>query len=68
MVFTSKYVRAAKSESVPSDICAQQRFRSACAFAQSDQTLHCVHFWIAKVAKFLHADHEDSDQTAQMRC
>ena len=29
-----------KSESVTSDRCAQRRFRSACAFAQSDQNLH----------------------------
>ena len=31
---------AAPSENVPLDMCAQQRFRSACAFAQSDQNLH----------------------------
>ena len=29
---------------VLSDTCAQRRFRSACAFAQSDQNLHWVHF------------------------
>ena len=29
------------------------------AFAQSDQNLHCVHFWIAKNAKLLHADNEE---------
>ena len=28
------------SENVPSDLCAQRRFRSACAVAQSDQILH----------------------------
>ena len=27
-----------------SDLCAQRRFRSACAFAQSDQNLHRAHF------------------------
>ena len=36
-------------------------------FAQSDQNLHWSHFWKVKDAKFLHADNEDSDQTAQMR-
>ena len=44
----------------------QRRFRSACAFAQSDQNLHW-RFWIVKDAKFLHADNEDSNQTAPMR-
>ena len=38
-----------------------------CAFAQSDQNLHWAHFgFIAKEAKFLHANNEDSDQIAQM--
>ena len=31
------------SENVPSDMCAQRRFRSAGEFAQSDQSLHCPH-------------------------
>ena len=34
---------AAPSETVPSDICAQKRFRSACAFAQSDRNLFWAH-------------------------
>ena len=41
---------------------------------ESDQTVHshwsesslCA-FWIAKIAKFLHSDKEDSDQTARTR-
>ena len=44
----------------------QCRFRSDCAFAQSDLNLHWAHFWIAKDAKCLHADNEDSDQTVRM--
>ena len=28
---------------VPSDMCTQRRLRSACAFSQSDQSLHCPH-------------------------
>ena len=47
--------RSAMSENVPLNMCVQRRFRSACAF------------WIAKDAKFLHADNEDSNQTARMR-
>ena len=34
----------ATTENVPSDTCAQRRFRSAFAFAQSDQNLHRMHF------------------------
>ena len=33
-------------ENVPSDMCTQRRFRSACAFAQSDQNLHLATSWI----------------------
>ena len=33
----SYYTRAAKSGNQPSDMCAQRRFRAACAFAQSDR-------------------------------
>ena len=32
------------SENVPSDMYARRRFRSDCAFAQSDQNLHWAHF------------------------
>ena len=31
-------------KNVPLDMCTQRRFRSDCAFAQSDQNLRCVHF------------------------
>ena len=41
---TYSNIRAATAEYVPFDICAQRRFRSACACAQSDQTLHCARF------------------------
>ena len=40
------------SENVPSDMCAQRRFKSTCAFSQSDQNLHWVHFLIAKDQRF----------------
>ena len=49
-VFT---IRVATSENVPSKICAQWRFWSACAHAQADQNLHWAQR-IAKDAKFLH--------------
>ena len=54
------------SENIPSFMCAQRRFRSACAFAQADQNLHWTHFGIAKDTRFLHADYEHSDLTARM--
>ena len=43
------------SENVHSDICALRRFRSACAFAQSDLNLHWAHLntCVAKDAKLL---------------
>ena len=47
------------------DLCTQQRLRSACTSAQSDQSLLCAQ-WVAKDPRFLHADSEDSDQTGQM--
>ena len=34
----------AMSENLPPVMCAQRRFRSACAFAQSDQNLHWALF------------------------
>ena len=47
-------------------MCAQQRHRSAWAFAQLDQfTLYTQ--WVAKDQRFLHADSKDSDQIARMR-
>ena len=45
---------------------AQRRFRSVCEFAQFDLNLRGA-FCIAKDAKFLNVDNEDSDQTARMR-
>ena len=38
------FIGTARSENVPSDMCAQRRFRSACAFAQSHQNLPKAHF------------------------
>ena len=43
------------------DLRAQRSLRSAWAFAQSDQRLHCV-----KDQTFIDADSEDSDQTVRM--
>ena len=40
-----------------------RRFRSACMLVPSDQNLHGA-FWIAKDAKFHHANSKDSDHTA----
>ena len=40
--------------------CAQGRFRSACALAVYSSESSLGTFWIAKGAKFLHADNEDS--------
>ena len=41
-------------ENVPYDMCAQRRLKSACAFAQSDQSLRCSHEetlypWLSKI-------------------
>ena len=47
--------------------CTWRKFRSACAFALTDQNLYWVHFVIVKDAKFLYAGNEDSNQTARMR-
>ena len=44
------------------DICALRRDADACTFAQSD----CAHLGYPGVKKFLHADNEDSDQTARV--
>ena len=46
-------------QEMSSDICAQRRFRSVCAFAQTDLNLRWGKFWITKNAKFLRADNED---------
>ena len=34
---------------------------------QPDQNLHWAQFFVVNDAKFLHADNEDSDQTARIR-
>ena len=54
----------------------QKRYLRTCAPSEDSDFL-CIravlsgssldNFWIAKDAKFLHADYEDSDQTARMR-
>ena len=46
-------------------LCTQQRLRSAWTFAKSAQSSLCAQ-WVAKDPRFLHADSEDSDQTARM--
>ena len=50
---------ASTSENVPSDMCVQRKFRSACAFAQSDQNHQLAHFGLPRMQIFLH-------QTAQI--
>ena len=57
---------AVTSENVPLDMCAQRRFRSVCASAQSDLNLYWAH-WIARDATFVHADNDDFEETARMR-
>ena len=42
------------SENVPSDLYAQRRFRSACAYAKSDQNFHGAHFGQQRVQGFLY--------------
>ena len=64
---TEPVIRPSTSERIPSDMCAQRRFRSVWAFAQSDQNLHTGHILDNKDTKFLHAYNEDSNQTARMR-
>ena len=51
---------AVMSENLPLDMCSQWRFRSVCTFMQLGA------FCIAKDAKFLHVDNENSDQIAWM--
>ena len=60
LVESLEHVSCNVKKNVPSDICAQRRFRSACAFVQSLQNLTgCI--LDSKACKFLHADNEDSD-------
>ena len=44
---------AATSENLPSGMCAQSRFRSACTFVQADQNLHWAHFELLKMQSFI---------------
>ena len=49
-----RFIRAATWENVPFEICDQRRFRSTCAFAQSDLNLRCphdetLHRWLPKL-------------------
>ena len=46
-------ILAATSENVSSDMCAQRRFRSACASAQSDQNLRWPHFGEPRIQRFV---------------
>ena len=55
---------AAMSEKGPSDLCAQQRFRSACTFMQSDQNLQLVHFGYKETSFFMRMT--NCDQTVQV--
>ena len=52
------------SETVPSDMYAQRRFKSACASAQSDQSLSSYRKFASLAIQ--NASSEDSDQTTQM--
>ena len=62
----SSFDRSAISENVLSDMFAQRRFRSGCAFAQPDLNLQWAHS-NNQGRNFLHAYNEDSDRTARMR-
>ena len=60
--------RDATSRRVPSDICAQRRFipwPDQVFLRRNASSLSA--FWIAKDAKFLHADDGDYDKSARMR-
>ena len=54
----------AVSDNVSLDMCPQQRFSSACT-VWSEFSLGT--FWIARDAKFLHADNKEIDLTARLR-
>ena len=55
---------AATWENVTSDMCAQRRLRSACAAAQSDQSLRCPLKETLHPGTIQNAPREDSDQIA----
>ena len=44
--------KAAVSENVLSDMCAQRKFRSDSAFAQSDWNIHWMHFGWPRIQRF----------------
>ena len=52
-------------QNLQNGMCTQRNLRSACAYAQSDQSL-LYSQWVAKDLSFLHTDSEDSDQTGQL--
>ena len=53
--FVYDYIWAGMSENVPSNMCTQWRFRSACALEWSES----LGAFFAKDAKFLYTDNED---------
>ena len=59
---------AASWQNQQNSMCAQWRFRSALASAQSDQSLRCALSgqWVAKDPSCLYTGSEDSDQTGRM--
>ena len=64
--FDNSHLWTVTSENIPSHICAQKRFRSACAFAQSDQNLHWAYFGYSRMQRF-YMRKKDTDQTPRMR-
>ena len=54
------------SRNVPSDLCANRRFRSACALRSLLRIL-TKRIWIAKDAKFFHVDNEDAQADLRLR-
>ena len=62
-----KWRWAATSEIVPSNMCAQQRLKSACAIVQPDQSFSCLNEKTFASLTIQNAPMEDSDQNARMR-
>ena len=58
--------RVAMPDNVSTDMLAQRRFRSDCAFAQSDQNLPCAQFEQLKLQRFFLRT-KKTDQTSRMR-
>ena len=61
----SSIIITSTSETVPSAMCAQRRFKSDCANAQSDQNLHSAHFDSQGCSFFKRTT--KTDQTVRMR-